>query len=188
MVAAQASAADETSSDSRIRVGIAVGQVNLQSKNLADFDETSTGWNLAAGYEFNRYVALELGWLDAGKAVAEYAVAPGVDETDEVESHAWLGTVVATWPINDTVSIYGRGGLMSWSSTTRIKLNGALAIPETKDSGSDPYYGLGVAVHVDSGMIRLEYDLFSAGAKVGSTKFPADGSFVSLGVVWRLSL
>jgi Outer membrane protein beta-barrel domain len=166
--------------DPRIRAGVAGGQLTVDDST--GYDGIATGWNFYTGFEFNRYLAVELGFLNGGTAIDDYyddTLVPGsiLYVSEEVESTSIHASVIGSWPINDDVSVYGRLGIQSWESTLRAEINGATVFGPQDDSGADPFYGLGVALNVDSGQLRLEYDM----TKINDFNV----GYVSLGVVWR---
>jgi hypothetical protein len=164
--------------DPRIRAGVAGGQLTVSDST--GYDGIATGWNFYTGFEFNRYVAVEIGFLNGGTAIDDYYYDSSPTtityESDEVESTSVHASVLGSWPINDSVSVFGRLGLQSWESTMRVELDGVTAWTQD-DSGQDPFYGLGVALNVDSGQLRLEYDM----TKINDFNV----AYISLGVVWR---
>jgi hypothetical protein len=158
------------------------------------FNEHGTAWNLFVGFELNRYLAFEAGRLDGGTPTRTTNVLVQTTPTelfnvydDRIKNYGWHGAAIGSWPITDEVSIYARGGLLNWHSTLELKLNGA-DYYSADASGTDPFYGLGLAINVDSGLLRLEYDRAKEKIQNGSVLSNLDVTFWSLGFVWKFKL
>ncbi len=213
LAAAQANAEEGFFSDSSILGGISVGQLSLDNSafvgppgafvgppGLKGFESTGTAWAPFVGFEFNRYLSVEVSRFNGGtpsqsklvSAPSAGSLVPGVytTETDNFGNSGWLGSAMGSFPINEVVSVYARGGMLSWKTKIRFERKDELVDPVTNqllsttyqyfqanDTGNDPFYGFGVAVNIDSGIVRLEYDLSKIDA--------ADVRYISLAVVWR---
>src|SRR5215831_290548 len=96
LAAAQANAFDffETMSP---RLGVAGGKLSLSSDT---FKADSAGWNFFAGFEFNRYFAVEAGRLEGGSPNQYVA---GV--TDELKNYSWHASGIGNWQFHDDVSV-----------------------------------------------------------------------------------
>lgn len=168
------------------------------------FDTRAAAWNVFAGFEFNRYLTVEIGRLSGGNVGQEKGEVLQDDltarvtevETTELKTAAWHLSALGSWPINDYVSVFVRGGMAHWQSTlkwrnditiidrtvtpnqTLVGIIPNLVTPLQRDNkGNDPYYGAGLSINIDSGLIRLEYDL---------TKIDGfDARNISLSVIWR---
>lgn len=153
LIAAQNSLA-EGAIDPHIRAGIGVGQLRIDDSG---FDEHSTGWNLFVGFELNRYIAVEAGRIEG-------------NDIGGIENFSWHGSAVGSLPVGDSVAVYARAGLLNWHAT----------IGTFKDDDIDPFYGLGIGLNIDNGLLRLEYNR--------SKILDLDASYVSLSAVWRFGL
>lgn len=140
-------------------------------------DDKSEGWKVFAGYQFNKYLALEGGFNDLGDARARYLVrgpAPvgttisGTTLETYAENDAWTLAAVGLLPLTDSFSAFAKLGFSSWSSNLRTtqQLNQTLVTTpdltgERGDSGVDPYYGLGVSYALfDNLAFRGEWERF----------------------------
>ena len=68
-------------------------------------DDSDTAFKIFGGYQFNRYIAAELGYTDLGKAKLS-----GPGGTDEFKGTAWELSAVGSWPVMDQLAIFGRLG------------------------------------------------------------------------------
>lgn len=156
--------------DPAIRGGVSVGQMALKDSG---FDSHATGWDLFVGYEFNKYLAVEVGRLDGGAPSEDL----GGGASIKVDNYAWHASALGSLPVaGDAASFFARLGMLNWHATAKGSVSG-ITVASASDSGNDVYYGGGVAINVDSGQLRLEYDR----SKIDDL----DASYVSLGIVWR---
>jgi OmpA-OmpF porin, OOP family len=132
---------------SRFGIGVAKVQIELDDLGLKGDD---TGWEVFTGYEFNRYVAIEAGYINAGEAEDS---AFGLDFT--AESTAFHASVLISAPMGSAFSIYGRAGLLHWEAEQSAS-DGFITVSEEID-GDDPFYGVGAAISGPIAMVRLEY-------------------------------
>lgn len=136
----------------------------------------SEGWKVFAGYNFNRYFALEGGFVNLNDARARYRVtapapaATGILNTT-IENDAWILAAKASLPVTDSIAVFAKLGASSWSSNLRTgrttQANGVSnvkTLPLTSDQGSDgvdAYYGLGVSYALlDNVELRAEWERF----------------------------
>ncbi len=142
-------------------------------------DNKSEGWKVFAGYQFNRYFALEGGFVDLGDADSRYRVtavaapvAPAVasDYTgtlnSTIENDAWVLAAKASLPLTDSFAVFAKLGAANWSSnvrTSRVTINvKPLLSGERGAEGVDVYYGLGASYELvkDLLTLRAEWERF----------------------------
>ena len=161
-----------------LRLGFGFGFSNIQNDNIdpvnGSFDERGTAVEGFVGYEFNRWLAVEAGYINGGNPAKEF-----VDGADRLEVKGFYGTVVGSLPVTDVLSFYGRAGLFTWDAEATLSQDGVI-FARGKDDGSDPIFGVGAAAEFEGAQIRLEYRL----AELDDTDF----NVVSLSVVWRIPL
>jgi OOP family OmpA-OmpF porin len=111
------------------------------------FDDSSVGWGLNVGYEFNPYVALEVGYVDLGKyrqeggsLLANYsttatplppafpaAFAVPADVSARIISSGPTLAVAGKFPFGPGFSVYGRAGVYFADTRVRLKYMGTAA-------------------------------------------------------------
>jgi OOP family OmpA-OmpF porin len=134
-------------STSGFYAGAGVGQSFVDEGR---YDDEDTAFSVFGGYEFNRYFALEAGYVDFGEL--EPTIAGPSAEADSTYLVA-VGSV----PITDKFSAYAKAGWNRWNVDTRVPV----LIGSTDDSGSDPTYGVGVQYRLnDRVAFRGEYSRF----------------------------
>jgi opacity protein-like surface antigen len=183
MIAAQSNAAGFLENQA-IRGGASVGRLSLDDENIS-FKEHSTSWDVFVGYEFNRYLAVEAGRLNGGTPTQ--TIENGGVFDNEVENSSWHASAIGSWPFNDIASVYVRGGISSWHSKLNLSLNNVV-YSSASDSGTAPVYGFGFGINIDSGQVRVEYDLSQIKIPNGAVTETMDLSQWSLGIIWRFRL
>jgi OOP family OmpA-OmpF porin len=111
------------------------------------FDDSGIGWGLNVGYEFNPYVALEVGYVDLGKyrqeggsVLATYttqaaalpaglpaAFAVPADVSARIISSGPTLAVAGKFPFGPGFSVYGRAGVYFADTRVRLKYIGTAA-------------------------------------------------------------
>lgn len=150
-------------------------------------DSRVLSWNAALGYQVNRYVAFELGYLDLGEVEASLT-----DSTGETDGQAQF-TLATRGP---TLSIVGTFPLRRWTpylragvlfSTTELKYSVLVQEAARADrvTGDDQatYVGAGTTFDLGSGW-ALQAD-FTHVIEAAGTKFgDSDCHNLSLGLRW----
>jgi len=114
-----------------------------------DFTDSSNATKLFAGWNFNRYFAVQGDYVDFGDA--SDAVAPSVQGRSNVKGFA--PSIVGTIPLGP-VELFGRIGMMFYD--VNLDLNGGRVID---DSGNDMVWSAGVGIDIkDRVNLRLEYE------------------------------
>lgn len=157
------------SAEGAARFGLGAGRATVEMDDY-DLEGDSTAWEVFGGWEFNRYIAIELGYLDAGTADDEME---GV--RFEADATAIAASIVGSLPIGDTFSLFGRAGYLHWESEQRAT-DGELSASADFD-GNDPFFGAGIAANWEGALVRLEYRIASLD--------DSDISLISLAMAWR---
>lgn len=153
------------------RFGIGIGRVNLQDNDVVDLDADGTAWEAFGGWEFNKYLSVEAGYLDAGNVKDTIQ---GVSV--EVDATAWQASVIGTLPFSESWGAYLRAGLLDWKADGAVKGGGLLS--RTKDDGQDGIFGAGFSYTGEgNALLRLEYRIADLDG--------VDLSLISAAIVWR---
>lgn len=139
------------------------GTAEIDSSSM---DDRGAAWGIQIGYDWNSYVALELGYVDLGSALYEAdIVADNIFFTGilPVEfKHESTGPTLALlgmYPLNEMVTIHGRAGI--YFSDTRLSADVAGVTESQKGSDEDVNFGLGASWNFsDSHALRFEYQRF----------------------------
>lgn len=143
-------------------VGVGVG--HSDQKDACDdisgsCDDTDTGWKIFAGYEFNQYLSLEGGYADLGESDADTIVL-GIPVSADAEITGFFLSGIASWPINDSFSVFGKLGAIYWDVETDAD-GGGISVSED-ENGTDLMFGVGAQYDfTDNIGIRAEWERFN---------------------------
>jgi len=175
ILGASSASAIADSGDSAARFGIGAARVQVDMDDY-DVKGSGTGWEIIAGWEFNRYLAIEASYLDAGN-VNDKVYFDGLGEVKlKADTNAVTASVIGTLPINAMFGVYGRAGIMHWKSKQSASAFGQ-SVSLGDFDGDDGIFGVGVAAEIETALLRLEYRI----AKLKDS----DLSAASLSLVWR---
>ena len=112
----------------------------------ANVDDNATAWGVGGGYQFNRYVAVEVNYIDLGNATADLFVTSPAVFTIHQDMRAKGETldVIGMYPVSDMVSIFVKGGLFSYKLDQTASAN--VPVPPVSVSASGTTFDLGVGV------------------------------------------
>ena len=121
-------------------VGLGNGDLN----ETAIDDEISK--KIFAGYQVNKYFAVEAAYQDFGNYNSSAIGASS--ELDGLEA-----SVLASYPINSRVSVYGRVGIWNWDYDTQVSNT------SFSEGGTDKFYGAGLDVKLNQRVkVRAAWD------------------------------
>jgi OOP family OmpA-OmpF porin len=114
-----------------------------------DFSDGDNAMKVFAGWNFNRYFAVQADYVDFGESSG--AVTPSVSGTSDVQGIA--PSIVGTIPIGP-IELFGRVGMMFYE--VDLNLTGGRVVDE---SGEDLVWSAGLGIDVlDRLNLRLEYE------------------------------
>lgn len=154
----------------------------LPAGSACSSDDKDNGFKFFAGNQFNKNGALELGYVDLGKATASVS-GPGVGGTLSWEATGFNFALIGSLPVNEAFSVLGRIGIFAWD--VDFKVSGVGGSASQSASGTDLTYGVGVKYDFNktTGM-RFEWEKFK---DVGdeNTTGQGDIDLLSLSLVFR---
>jgi len=138
--------------------------------------DTDTAFRGALGYQINKYVGVEGGYVDAGKSTA---TSPGF--SGEAKLTDWQLVGVGTLPLGDgRFSLFAKAGADRWSS--KITANGAAF---ASGSGTSFLWGAGAEFDFTKSLgVRAQYETRKAG-DINKPEGLGNVSMLSAGVVYR---
>ncbi len=146
-------------------------KADLTAQGGGNLKETTALSDFYGGYRFNKYLGLELAYLNLADVNADSLGAPPNDVSGSVDMKAFTGSVVLTYPVTKRTEIYAKGGTASWKADVRRD-----AVTEGVD-GTDLYYGIGAAYGFTREFFgTVDFDVIDSGNPEFST--------VSLGFRW----
>ena len=161
--------------DTGFYIGGALGQA--EQKGACDglpagfsCDEKDSAWKILGGYQFNRHLAVELGYANLGEASAS-----GGGLSASVEVTAWDVVAVGSLPIMDKFSTYGKLGMC------RAESEGTSNVGVSADDSETGFtFGIGLRYDFTRNLgVRAEWQRYS---EVGDD---TDADLLSIGVIWR---
>lgn len=144
-----------------------------------DFGSSDVSFQVVAGYRFNRWIGVELGYVDLGEAEQFYAL-PELCEVPRgcqsrewaatVEPWAWQGWLVGFYPVSERVELYAKAGALFWDADYKgIEPNAAIVpnnpelparneVVKFDDDGTDVAFALGLDLKTPSAIsLRTEF-------------------------------
>lgn len=177
MLVSLPAAAIAASDDRSLYFGLGVGEANVDlDVDLGVRDDTSDAWRVYGGYELNRYLGVELGYLKMDDLEGQTPSIEGPVRT-RFDLDGWTLGGVGQWAFAPRWVAQAHLGLLFWDADARI--DSPLGVERIGDTGTDPYYGL-----------SLGRELGRSWQLLGQwTRYETDGSdfdFVNLAVTWRM--
>lgn len=166
---------------------------NLVTAYTSTADEKDTGYKLQAGYRFNRYIALEGGYVDLGKYNYKAAsTAPVATRDVTVKADGWTLGAVGSLSVTDSLALIGKAGLVAYEMKHHCNGTGIpCSNPDRSKNDTSLYYGVGADWNFSGNWFaRAEYEIFQdIGNSLNSTgttgTSKADIRMGSIGVGYR---
>lgn len=91
-------------------------------------DRRGTAYRVFGGYQLNRYLAVEAGYVDFGKSTVRTSVVPTGDFERRITTLGVDINLVGTLPINERLALFARAGALSSERQTRYAASGDVEI------------------------------------------------------------
>lgn len=149
---------------------------------IVSCDDTGTAWRLLLGYQINRYLGVEGGYLNLGQFNSTTMVS-GVTATDQTKIHAGYLEGLAILPIGGRFSLYAKAGTAFWTFQTHDTLGGA-GVPDQSQNGWSFMGGAGAQFFFTKNLaFRAEYEVMP---KLGNSETgELDVQVISASVLWK---
>lgn len=148
-------------------------------------DERDTGYKLFAGYQFNRYIAIEGGYFDLGEFDFQATTLPDGMLDGRIEIHGVNLDLVGMVPLTDRFAIFGRAGVQRARAKDRFIGSGIVNVFNPRREETDTNYKAGVGLQyaiTPSLDFRFEVERYRIDDAVGNT---GDIDLLSVGLVYR---
>ena len=179
-----------------------IGQSTMDMDDMTGFsiDDTDTSYSIGLGFDFNKYLAIEAGYINLGEVSASITGAfVGTYQGIPISA---TGTLYATAesdgfyfgpqiniPATNALDIYIKGGYLVWDMDTEATASGTLTYGDTvyagdvtataTDDGTNPYMGMGLSFDVsDTWSVKADWVRY---IDVGET----DIDVIAAGVIWK---
>ena len=173
-----------TIDDARITSGLR-GE-GLGTTGIDDRDR-DTGYKLFGGYQFNRNIGVEFGYVDLGKFGYTARTAPAGSLRGDMGVKGWDLDLVGTLPLVGRLSALGRVGVTSMRAEDQFSATGAARVPYANASPSQRSngvkYGVGLMYDFTERLaMRLEGERYRLKDAVGNR---GNVDMLSLGLIYR---
>ncbi|HVN41237.1 MAG TPA: porin family protein [Steroidobacteraceae bacterium] len=148
------------SADNGFYVGAGIGASDVSAKD-ANWSATDFGWKLFAGYDFNKYLALEAAYLNGGSPS---------DQGLKVDVYTTDVALIGKWPVADAFDLHAKIGYGWWD----LKPHGF-----DSQSGSDLLWGFGAGYRFGDHLI------FSADWERQDTKYTDRADLWTVSAGWK---
>jgi hypothetical protein len=148
-------------------------------------DETRSAWRVHAGYQWNRYLALEAGYVDLGDIDTRFSgsvadVAQFLADTNSlhpVSANGFDLAMIGRYEFGSRVAVNARMGSFFWKTDIRTD-NASVQTVKRDDSGVDGLVGIGADINLYRGL----------SLNVEGTRYGIGGDhidFIGAGITWR---
>jgi hypothetical protein len=134
-------------------LGAGVGQSTIKDNtSTGNLDASDTAYKAFVGYRFNLIpiidLAVEGGYTDFGKPSQTFS-----GQNVQFKLHGYNAAGLLIFPVGP-IDLYGKAGMLSWSADT------SAAGTTSSQTGTDPFYGVGVGFYIWKIGIRAEYERY----------------------------
>jgi len=165
-----------------------VGSTFLNPGFSCNLDDTGNAWKVFAGYQFSKYGASEVGYLDLGKASLSASgtanaftnslnplVATGTPTSigGDFKATGWNVSLVGTLPVTEKFGLLGRIGALWWKARLDplVSASGVgIAGASQSATGTKPTFGVGLKYDFAGNVgLRAEWERFKDVGKPDTT-------------------
>jgi opacity protein-like surface antigen len=144
--------------------------------------DNSTSLGIRLGYQFNDYIAVEVGHHQYGEVKDNYVDEVGDTINDKIESSSMSAGIKGILPLSDNFSVFARAGIAKWdfkaASTDSSMPNETFKF---KEDGEDMYYGIGAEYSFTEMIsVGVEYSVLDMGWKKSESDTWENGSYSSI--------
>jgi OOP family OmpA-OmpF porin len=139
----------------------------------SSLDDSDIGWGVQVGYRINRYIGVEVGYIDLGEGLYEavMTVSDGfeslpVEVSARVESSGPTAAVLGLIPVGERFDVHAKAGMYFSDNRFRTRVRDIefaenFVHSEVDGSDQDVFVGLGGAWRInDSYSLRFEFQRF----------------------------
>lgn len=135
--------------------GLNFGQSKYRGVDEDTANTRTEGWKVYAGYQFNKYLGVEGGYVNLNDMTARTGTV-----TTNLDTDAWALGAVVSYPLTEKFSVMGKLGAAYMLADVVTKKGNALKV-RTGDDGYEPNYGMGVSYALlDFLNVRAEWERF----------------------------
>ncbi|MEO8936074.1 MAG: outer membrane beta-barrel protein [Burkholderiaceae bacterium] len=168
--------------DDRIASGLLGSGLLMPS---IDDDRHDVGFKLFGGYQFDRHFSVEGGYFDLGKFGFDATTNPAGTLSGSIRLRGVDLDLVATLPVTDRFSVFGRAGATYVQARDSFSGSGAVVVstPNPRKSAANYKFGVGIAyAATDAIDLRAEAERYRVDDAVHNK---GDIDLLSVGLVYR---
>jgi OmpA-OmpF porin, OOP family len=180
------------SQDDFYRFDNALGLPRISAYTPPGIEDDDTGFSLFGGYRFSRNLAVEIAYVDLGKAELNATgrllpLQPGflltVTNSIEIDTSGVSAAVVGSLPLGETFDIHGRLGLLFARTKYDLSTTFVVAPPANSKSSQPALFGAGAAAHLGAHWsVGLDWTRFTS---VGANDAEFDVDLLSASAAYR---
>ncbi|WP_157829079.1 porin family protein [Colwellia sp. 75C3] len=140
-----------------------LGETQSETETETDSSpsEKSTSFGVRFGYQFNNYIAVELGHHQYGEWNENDVDEDGANSSAKIESSSISAGIKGILPLSDDLSLFARAGLAKWDFKATST---AGEFEPMKKDDNDIYYGIGAEYNVNESVsLGVEYSVLDMG-------------------------
>ncbi len=167
-----------------VRITRGLLEAGFTTNSIHD-DDQDVGYKIYGGYQFNNYLALELGFFSLGEFAFDATTTPTGTLRGTIKLRGGNLDVVGLLPLIKELSLFARVGVNVHQAQDTFTGTGAVNVanPSRDEWMANVKFGLGVQVNVtESFGMRGEWERFRVVDGVGNT---GDVDMISFGLVGR---
>lgn len=152
--------------ESELYGGIGLGYSTVKADTVGtahdlNLEDSSAAARAYLGFRYGRFVALEAGYVDFGKAKDQVAVFFGQPSaTYRLDTTGYDLALLGRYPVNDELAAFARAGVIRWDTKARVDEVGY----HYSEDGSDLMWGLGLDYRGTNRVsVRVEADVLDIG-------------------------
>ncbi|PCK05585.1 MAG: hypothetical protein COA42_18135 [Alteromonadaceae bacterium] len=172
-----------SSANAGFYLGAKVGSVDVDIDVDPNIDaDSDIGYNLNVGYQFTKYFGIEAAYVDLGEHDYNQAITSSFSVEGNVAVRGMDVSAIATLPLSEQFSLYGRVGYYLWEADINFRTIGSIPglsslSSSTNDDGGDISFGVGASYAVSE-----KVDLQLGFTRYAADDIDIDADLIGLGV------
>jgi hypothetical protein len=125
-------------------------------------DDSDSGIKVYGGYNFSRFIGIEIGYVNLGEAILQTSTTTPNDLfIGQAELNGWHAGVVASVPLLWGFAVHAKAGPFAWREEVFLPSASTGNAVAGKTDGFDWMAGAGVSYEIVNGMeLRVEFERF----------------------------
>jgi opacity protein-like surface antigen len=134
----------------------------VASSSTTTRDDSDSGIKGYFGYNFSRFVGVEIGYVNLGEAILQtITTTPDDLFIGAAEVHGWHAGLVANIPLAFGFSVHAKAGPFAWKQEVLLPSTASTNAVAGKSDGFDWTAGAGISYEAVKGVsIRVEFERF----------------------------